>query len=185
MRPFLLSSAACLLLGACSSVVMSTAAMLGMTNLFDVDPAGYEVAVTIPEGVDVSKDGATFGLTNKNTIHNVDIAKTYALQRRDTQDGQTLFRINPKDLAEVREFQAQVKAWELEDANANSGSFTVEVNFCVLGDGPVPEDVFSVAIRTDPDGRFMPLIRNASVSDAIKAIEEDGLDMDTFSGCGQ
>jgi hypothetical protein len=52
------------------------------TSLQD-DPAGYEVAITIPEGVDVQTGGATLGVSNTNTIHSVDEQYTYVLQRRE------------------------------------------------------------------------------------------------------
>ncbi|MDG0989574.1 MAG: hypothetical protein P8H36_00510 [Yoonia sp.] len=48
------------------------------------------------------------------------------------------------------------------------------VRFCVIGDGPDPDDTFNVAVRFTPDGAFKPLIRNASVQDAIDRVEING-----------
>lgn len=183
MRPLLLPIAACLALGACGSVVMSTAAVLGMTSPLAADPAGFEIAITIPDGVDVPPNGAKFGVTNQNTVHDIDIANDYVLQRRETTDGLTLFRVNPADLEELREFQAKAKAWETENPSANSGSFSVGVEFCVIGDGPSETDLFDVSIRTEPDGPFMPLIRGAAVKDAIALIEDEGVQMDAVAKC--
>ena len=174
MRSFLIPLSACFMLGACGSVVMSTTAVLGMSSPLEEDPAGYEIAVTIPEGVDVPRGGARLSVTNENTVHGIDEEQTYELQRRATEEGQTLFRINPADLNKLRARQARIAKWEMEDPDANSGSFSVWVEFCAIGDGPSEDDVFNVSIRTKADGRFMPLIRNAQVKDAIALLEENG-----------
>ncbi|MDO7557360.1 MAG: hypothetical protein MUR46_06050 [Loktanella sp.] len=144
MRSILKPLTACLFLGACGSVVMSTAVVLGMSASLQDDPAGYEVAVTIPEGVDVQTGGATLGVSNANTIHSVDEQYTYVLERREAPDGQTLFRVNPTDLDGLRDLQARVTAWEAEDSRANSGAISVWVSFCTVGDGPANDDVFDV-----------------------------------------
>ncbi len=172
MKRILLAIAAAASLQACSSVVLSTAAMLNATSPMEADPAGFEVAVTIPEGVVVPKGGATMGLANANSKLDQEFNETYALQQRTTTDGQTLFRIDPADLDKVRAFQTRAIAWETDDPDASSGSFSVAVAFCQVGDGPAPDDRFSVSIRTEPDGIFLPLIRNAKVADALDLIKE-------------
>ena len=121
MRSILKPLTACLFLGACGSVVMSTAVVLGMSASLQDDPAGYEVAVTIPEGVDVQTGGATLGVSNANTIHSVDEQYTYVLARREAPDGQTLFRVNPTDLDGLRDLRARVTAWEAEDSRGAIG----------------------------------------------------------------
>ena len=172
MRPSLLPLLACLTLSACGSVVMSTAAMLGMTNPLEADPANYGIAVDIPDGVDIAKDGVKSTLAGKNTVLNTDESYVYALARRETTDGRSLFRFAETDLPEIRAFQATTKHREMENPDANSGSISVGVTFCKIGDGPADDDTFSVAIRTKPDGRFMPLIRDARVKDAIDLLDD-------------
>lgn len=104
---------------------MSTAAAPDMSTTHQNDPAGYEVAITIPEGVDVQTSGATLSTSNANTIHSVDEQSTYVLLRRKASDGQTLFRVNPTDLDGLPDLQARITAWEEEDSRANSGAISI------------------------------------------------------------
>lgn len=172
MRSITLALIASLSLSACGSVVMTTAAMLGMTNPLEADPGNYEIAVDIPDGVDVAKDGVKFTFAAKNTVLNTDQSYVYALARRETMDGRSLFRFAETDLPEIRAFQATSKQREMDNPDANSGSISVMVSFCKIGDGPADDDTFSVAIRTKPGGRFTTLIRNARVKDAIDLIDD-------------
>lgn len=185
MHRILLSLIACLGLSACGSVVMSNVAVLGFTDPLGTDPAGYAIAVTIPDGVDVSKNGVVFKFANKNTILNIDEDYEYALERRETTDGQTIFRFAPADLPAIRTFQATVKDREMADPDANSGSISMFVAFCKIGDGPADDATFSVSIRTKPDGRFMPLIREASIKDALAEIDQGDDIRDQAPTCPQ
>ncbi|UWR00082.1 hypothetical protein K3729_04720 [Rhodobacteraceae bacterium S2214] len=160
----------------CGTVVLSTVAALNATSPLTADPAGFEVAVDMPEGGDIAPDGATINLFMSHTVLGEDVNETYVLQRRQSADGRILFRINPRDLDMVRAFQAKARTWEANDPDASSGGFGVSVVACSVGDGPADDATFSVSIRTQVDGGFMPLIRNARVMDAIEAVE--GLDDD-------
>ena len=172
-------------LSACSSVVMTTAAVLGMENPLAADPADYAVSITIPEGVDVKENGARLILRNVNTLHDVKKEDTYILERNDVEDARTIFRIDPADYATLRAYQTRITAWEKEDSSANSGSLSIFVEFCLRGDGPADDDIFNVGIRTKPDGRFMPLIHNAKVKDAIEKLEVNGGSIREFRRCAQ
>lgn len=177
MKSILLSLAAALMLQACTSVVLSTAAMLNATSPLDADPSGFEIAVTIPDGVRVPQGGATMGFEATNERLQETIKGEYALEQRATKDAQTLFRIAPDDLPAVLDFQAKAREWETADPSNSSGSFSVGVTFCKVGNGPALDDTFSVSIRTKTDGVFLPLIRNAKVSAAMELLEENKQDL--------
>lgn len=183
MKPIVLALTAALALQACTSVVMSTAAMLNATSPMEADPAGFEIAIDMPDGVFVPTGGATMGLTNAHSKLGETYDETYALQQRSSQDGQTLFRIHPDDLDDIRAFQARAVTWETEDPEASTGSFSVSVSFCKIGEGPAPDDRFSVSIRTETDGMFLPLIRNAKVADALNLITDSDDTTQTASRC--
>jgi hypothetical protein len=155
----------------CASVVAPTLAALGAVSPLTADPAGFEIAVDMPHGADIATNGATFALSMARSDTGETFDQEYVLQRRQSTDGRVLFRVNPADLDDIRAFQAKAITWEAEDPVASSGSFGVGVTACSTGDGPAPDARFSLAIRTEVDGSFMPLIRNALVSDVLGAVE--------------
>ncbi len=157
----------------CSKVVMTTAAILGATSPMDADPQGFEVAVTLPSATGVQNDGAHFIVGMENAQLDESFERTFILQQSETRDGKILFRVNPDDLDELRALQAKAKAWEMADPVASSGSISVFVSPCAIGDGPNLDDTFSVAMRTQVDGAFLPLIRGASIEDVVNALESE------------
>jgi hypothetical protein len=126
----------------------------------------------MPDGADIAQNGATFVLSMSRSDTGEERAGTFTLERRESSDGRSRIRIDPADLDAVRSLQATANAWETEDPVASSGSLTVGVIACSVGNGPADDANFSVWIRTVADGPFMPLIRNASVSDVLDAAEE-------------
>jgi hypothetical protein len=167
----ILSIAVGFALQGCGSVVLSTVAALNAQSPLTADPAGIEIAVDMPEGADIPQGGATFVISMARTDTGEALNETFALQRREASDGRLLFRVNPAELDDLRDIQARALAWETENSAASSGSFSVNVFACKIGDGPEDDARFSVAIRTEVGGGFMPLIRNALVMDAIEAAD--------------
>ncbi len=164
---------ACLALQACSTIVMPTVAKLNTISTLEADPAGFEISIDMPDGVEIPTGGATITMNSANSRLDQAYSETYALQLRSAPDGQTLFRIHPDDVAEIRVFQARAKRWEAEEPEVSTGAVSVFVNFCKIGDGPRRDDRFSVSVRAEVDGPFMPLIRNAKVADAVALADDD------------
>lgn len=181
----MLAMIAGLALQGCGSVVLSTVAALNGQSPLTADPEGYEIAVDMPEGGDIAPDGAAINLFMSHAVLGESVDETYILQRRQTADGRILFRINPRDLDAIRALQTKAIDWETNDPVASSGGFGVSVVACSVGDGPADDATFSVSIRTQVDGRFMPLIRNARITDAIAAVEdlEDEAENTTTARC--
>lgn len=187
MKPtvLILAMIAGLALQGCGSVVLSTVAALNATSPLAADPAGFEIAVDMPDGGDIAPDGASLNLFMFHTGLGEEFDETYILERRQAADGRILFRINPRDLDAIRAFQTKARDWETNDPIASSGGFGVSVVACSVGDGPADDATFSVSIRTQVDGGFMPLIRNARVLDAIEAVKdlENDADNTTTARC--
>jgi hypothetical protein len=173
MKPVILIFAMLIgfILQACGAVVLPTLAMLNGMSPLTADPAGFEVAVAMPEGADVPDGAATFTLEMTRSDTGEAFDRDFVLQRRAAADGRILFRVNPADLDELRTLQARAVAWEAEDPDAASGSISVGVTACAKGDGPAEDARFSVSIRTQVDGAFMPLIRDTLVSEVIEEVE--------------
>ena len=60
--------------------------------------------------------------------------------------------------------EAEVAAWEAADPDGTSGSLSVTLDPCRIGAGPAPDARVSVAIRLEPGGPFLPLVRNGPIS---------------------
>ena len=166
-----IASALALTLAGCTSVVLPTVALLQAKSPLEADPEAIEMAVDMPDGARVPTDGAWFEVKAHNTILDESVSHKYTMQQRTSSDGRTLFRVHPDDLAGLRIIQAKVMKWERETPDESSGSFSVGVIACEFDGGPPPDATFSVAIRTEVDGTFIPLIRNTKVSKLIDALQ--------------
>lgn len=158
---------------ACTKVAMTTVALLNASSPMEADPQGFEFAVTMPDAASVQKNGAEFRIAMTQTKLGESIDRDFILQQRSSPDGQMLFRVNPADLDELRALQAKARAWETTDPVASSGSISVFVAPCAIGEGPALSDTFSVSLRTEIDGVFLPLIRDASIEDVIASLNSD------------
>jgi hypothetical protein len=160
------------ILQACSSVILPTVAKLSGLSPLEADPQDFQIAVTLPDGVAIPEGGAKFGFAFARSDTGEAHSESYPLEQRETRDGKTLFRIAPSDIEALRAFQAMAAAWEAEDPRATSGSITMSVVACSVGDGPAPDATFSTAVRISADGLFLPLIRNARVADVIEYVAD-------------
>lgn len=166
MRPMFLSV---LLLSACGSVVPSTVARLNTMSPLAADPADFAVAITLPDGLGIAPDSARLSLVVARTDTAEIRRETVILERVD--GAQVYYRINPADHSALRDAQATALAWKAENDAATSGSLSVNLAPCRVGEGPAPDARVSVAIRTDADGAFLPLVNNGPIS-AVAAPEE-------------
>lgn len=151
---------------ACGNVVMSTAAKLGMMSPLDEDPGQFAVALDLPEGAGIAPDGATLILFANLTSTGESRKETFIL----AQDA-NVYRIDPADLPRARAIQAEVRAWERADPRDATGGLTINIEPCVIGDGPAPDATVSISIQTQPGGRFDPLVRNGPLSKVANQAE--------------
>lgn len=155
----------------CSSVVAPTAARLGLMNPMTADPAGFAVRVTLPPKAGVVPNSAMLSLQSKRTDTAQSLEGVYILQERPTLDGARVFRIAPSDLDALRNTQQTAMKWESEAPRAHSGSLSVGIQGCIIGDGPAPDELINVDLQVKKDGRFMPLIRNAKWQEVLAVTE--------------
>lgn len=160
MRTFILSA---LLLSACTSIVPSTALRLHALSPMEADPAGFAVAMTLPEGLEIEPDSVrlTLNATRTDTGEIRDAA--FVLDRLASAGA--VYRVAPDDLEALRAFQANMGRLKAEHGDAARGSLSVTLSPCTIGDGPADDARANVSIRIDPDGPFLPLIRNGPISD--------------------
>ena len=149
-------------LAGCGSVVPSTVARLAGLSPLEADPAGFEVGLVLPEGVGVMPDTAVLELEARQSETGETLAEDIVLER--IEGDVPLWRVAEADLAAIRAFQEQARAWEDADPEASSGAISVGIGPCIRGAGPAPNAVISVLLRTSQDAPLLPLVRNAPLS---------------------
>ena len=185
MKTYILAAAITvgLMIQGCGSVVLPTVATLNAMSPLEADPAGFEIAIVMPEGADVQKDGALIQFDMARSDTGETVSEEYALQRRTSSDGRVLFRIHPDDLNAVRAFQMKARVWEVAVPEESSGSFSLAVTACKTNVAVSPDATFSVSIRTVVDGPFLPLLRNVSVVEVLENFNANAEDA-TGTSCG-
>lgn len=164
----------CLLwVAACSYVSPLTVARLSAMSPLTADPGGIEVVVMIPDGVRLAEGAAYMDLDAYRSDTGERLREHIALDRVD--DGSTiLWRIPEEDLDRLRKAQKTVAAWEAEVPDASSGSFSVGLRQCFEGRQPEPDDVFSIAIRTEKQGPLRPLMRDVPFAKLYEQLDHSG-----------
>lgn len=152
------------LMTACAETPLRTLAALNRVDPLSADPAGFELALTLPEGVVVTGVDMRMSLHSRRSDTGAEIVEEVVMQRRS--DGATwLFRIAPEDLARVRAFQATARAWEAEAGDANTGSISVFGTGCVDIDSVPADATVSAGLRVAPGGPVLPLLRDVALLD--------------------
>lgn len=162
MRFLIILAAA--LLAACSEVPMRTLAALNQVDPLTADPAGFEMTMTLPEGVVITDMALSLTLESARDDTGEAISEQVVMQqvaRGDTR----LFRVAPEDLPRLRLAQATVAQWEQDAPDANRGSLSVFGTGCVAEETVPPDARVSVGLRVEPDGPVLPLLRNVAVFD--------------------
>jgi hypothetical protein len=163
MRLPILSS---LILSACSSVIPTTALRLNAMSPLQADPAGFAVAVTLPDGLGIEQETALLKFIVTRTDTNETVEDVFVLERLTTEN--EVFRVAPEDLDSLRAAQVVAREWRAENDDATSGSLSIMIGPCQVADGPSTDAVVSVAIQVSTDGPFLPLVSNGPISAIVE-----------------
>ena len=158
-----------LLLQACGGLNPITLARLSQMSPLTADPAAIQVMIDFPDGIRIPRGSAVLGFEAELRSTGETIAGNFVLA--ETGAARRLYRIDPADIPEMRAFQARAKAWEATHPDDSSGSMSIDLQFCKIGEGPAPDATVDVSIRMETDGPFLPLIRNGAIYDAEGAEE--------------
>lgn len=145
----------------CGTLVPTTVARLAGVSPLNADPAGFEVALDLPQGVGVRPGSAILGFEAARSDTGEAFAQEFQLEM--SPGTPPTWRFAEADLAAIRQFQAQARAWESDAPAASSGSISVGLGPCLIGDGPAAEAVISSALRIQQGGPFLPLMRNVAL----------------------
>ena len=161
-----------LALGACASVVPSTAVRLATLDPLTADPAAIELVVILPEGIAVAPGSARLEF---GAVRGAESRKgRFALEDRaapasvSAESGTARgFALTKADAERMRALQAEIAMWK-RDGDAK-GSLGLGIGGCAVGAGPAPDAVGSVLIRMAEGGPFLPLIRAGKLADLLGA----------------
>lgn len=169
MKPQILGLA--LLLSACSAVVPSGIAKLYQLTPLESDPADLAVALDLPESVRIKPGTAQISFNAKRSDTGQSSDGAYELEHRQDANGLTILAVAQEDQAPLRAQQAMIRDWEAENEEATSGSISVGFEGCKATEDLDLQDEVSVLLRTQEDGRFFHLIRDAPLSDVLQVFE--------------
>ena len=147
-------------LSGCGGLVPTTLVRLGAVSPLEADPAGFAVTLDLPEGLGLQPGIGRLALTAERRDPPDRLAGACGLS--SGPDGG--IGVDPDEIDALRALQAEVAAWEAADPDGTSGSLSVTLDPCRIGAGPAPDARVSVAIRLEPGGPFLPLVRNDPIS---------------------
>ena len=177
---------ATLLLAACTSLVPGTIGRLSGLDPLEADPAQFEVALSLPAGIDVLPGGALLTLSAERT--GLSTTERFTLERADVMTlggaiiaqpggGIVLYRLARADLPRIRAQQELIRAWKAEDANTQ-GSLGIALSPCLSGSAPAEGAEGAVWLRMEAGGAFLPLVRPTPLENLYDAGE-----MAAFTPC--
>ena len=155
-------------LGACGDLSPMAIAQLLTLSPMETDPAQLAVALELPEGVSLPAGSAYIHISAEQTELGKTSDQKYVLIANPDGDSRSIYRIAPKDLPLVRQQQALISGWKDDDEDSTHGSFSVGLTGCKVGEGPQPDGVVNISMRTSPEGAFVPLVRDMPWSDVVK-----------------
>lgn len=164
------------LLAGCSSVVLPTAVQMRSVSPLDADPADYEIALDLPNGLDLQPGSEQLRLSATRSDTRAELGQTFVLERRAASNGApeadgrlAFYRVAPADLPRFRLLQADIAEMKQAAPDATKGSLSISLEGCRLGAGPTSEATGAVWIRTVREGPFLPLVRNGPVDKLLQA----------------
>lgn len=159
-------------LASCASLVPSTLYHLQSLDPLTADPAGIEVMLALPAGLQVAPGSAIMTLQAKGSSG--EVSEAFVLVRRpaqveadDTPRIADVFKIADQDIARMKATQDRIAEMKKSDSGKTTGSLSVSLGGCGVGDGPSRDARASVFIRTSGDAPFLPLVKDATVRELI------------------
>lgn len=160
-----------LVLKGCGAVVPATLSKLDRLSPVTADPAGFEVALDLPPGLDLRPGTEVLTLSATHDRTGDRAAGQFVLQRRDlvaggpSAEGRLVFyRVDPSDVSRMRALQARIREMKADDADDVDGSLSVAFEGCRLDDRPLDGARGSVWLRLEEGAAFLPLIRRGRLS---------------------
>lgn len=164
----------CLIVSGCTSFVSETVARLNALDPLTADPGLIEVAIGLPDGIEIVQDSAKLQLSMSRADTDETLERAFTLSQSRVPDAGssppgtkdetvTVFAIRAADLEPMRAMQVQAREWKEAAGPNGSGSLSVGMGACSVGDGPQEDALASIWIRFAPDEPFAPLINQGKI----------------------
>lgn len=150
----------------CGSLVMSTVMALDDLDPMTADPAGFVVALDVPQPLAIVEDSVelAIGVTRGETGET--LGGSFVLVESRDGEGRTVYRLPQEGIAGIRSAQQDAATWAT--TGDNELSIGVIIDFCRTVETDVPEDLqFSIFIQLAQDAPMLPLVRNSRVTEVI------------------
>jgi hypothetical protein len=145
------------------------------------DPAGFEIALELPEQLGLIENGAQLEFAATRGTTGETLGGEYTLLEHTLADGRTIYRIPQNGIEDIRALQQNAATWDATDdteAGDNELSVGVQVDFCRKTEDVLAEDLrFSVFIRLAKNAPLLPLVRNGRVTEVVETDALNELDI--------
>lgn len=150
----------CLALMGCATLSPVTLARLSRLDPLESDPNLIAARLTLPPGVAIKPGGAVLAISAQNQDTGARLEGRYPLV-----GAEGIWRLAPADAAALTVLQSQIQEMKATAPDAVEGTLAVGVEGCRVPPGPAPDARVSVDISLDGGAAFLPLVRNAPLSD--------------------
>lgn len=166
MRSILLSLLVC----GCSFVDATTAYKLSKLDPLTADPAGFAVAIMVPEEIDIPPKETEFVFEwSEGDIH---LGGPFTLDRRvnppmqnfTVPDGMVVYHYDLPATAvdEIAQMQRDILISKSIGKDGD-GSLTITTGACLIDDVVIDNPQITVLLRIEQDGEFLPIMHDADL----------------------
>ncbi len=149
------------ILAGCGSVSPQTLWQLRSFGPLSADPQDVAVMLDLPDGLSAMPGSAQLTLSAARSDTGENIFGSFALAANEAG----IWQVEEADHPALRDMQALVLDWKTEALEAASGSLSLTLSPCSVGEGPAENALVSAAIQIASDGTFLPLISEASYAE--------------------
>lgn len=160
------------LLSGCSALNPVTMARLATLDFMTVDPAAIVARIDAPDDLAIPDRAAAIEVTSDRSDTGQSLHEAVPLTHR----GDTWY-LAPADAARLRDLQAQVRLWEAEAPEANSGAITLGLAGCARGADIDRSGTVDADISVDGGQSWLPFLRDLSVEDILAQTEASGANL--------
>lgn len=153
----------------CSTLNPVTMARLATLDFTTVDPSALVARIDAPEGLEIPDRAAAIEVTSERSDTGQSLHETVELTHRGDD-----WYLAPADAERLRDLQAQVRLWEAEAPEANSGTIALGLAGCARSEDIDRTGTVDADVSIDGGRSWLPFVRGLSVGDILAQAETSG-----------